>query len=126
MKRLLSIFFMLFLLLAAMHPTVVFHYCGGNLRSIGLSDNQEQSSCCCGKCCSDYKVTLATDDYQTTPTVTVGTDLQTLHLAPFLLTGDLFLQHPDCISNLIQPIPPPGGLPKYGVDLLNFICVFRI
>jgi hypothetical protein len=44
----------------------------------------------------------------------------------FLLCDNLFWRSEFHAPLLFQNIFPPGGLAKYSVDLLSWICIFRI
>ncbi|MDR1682673.1 MAG: hypothetical protein LBS25_04720 [Candidatus Symbiothrix sp.] len=125
MKRVFSIALAMLLSLSAVQPTVVFHYCTGKLRSVALSE-PEVPQHCCGKCCSDYKVTLSTDDYQPALQETIDFSNFLLQPAVFLSSGDFFSTNDSSFTYLIQHFFPPGGVAKYGFDLLRVICVFRI
>ena len=125
MKRLFSIFLLMIMLLAAMQPTLVFHYCGKSLRSVGLEQTQT-NHCCSGSCCSDYKVTIATDDFQTARQESV--DFRPLTCSPVLVVlSDFVWQWREIFTPLISPfVFPPGGFARCGVNWLTFICIFRI
>ena len=125
MKRIFSILLATLLSLSAVQPTVVFHYCAGELRSVALGEH-ELPHHCCGKCCSDYKITFSTDDYQ--PAMQERIDFANNLLKPvFLLISDHFFPTNDFLfTHLIQHFFPPGGIAEYGVDLLRVICIFRI
>ncbi|MDR0546577.1 MAG: hypothetical protein LBG77_03195 [Dysgonamonadaceae bacterium] len=125
MKRILFISLSLLLLLAAVRPTLVFHYCAGNLRSVALGE-RELPHHCCGKCCSDYKITLSTDDYQPVSPESIGLISQFLQPVVFLCPDDFFPKNNFSFPYLIQHFFPPGKTAKYGFDLLREICVFRI
>ncbi|GHT03996.1 hypothetical protein FACS189423_06020 [Bacteroidia bacterium] len=112
------------LLLTAMQPTLVFHYCGNNLHSVDIGSDHSKHACN-GKCCSDYKVTLATDDFQVSQETTEIPPLVS-HPVLFVLSGNLFLGTLPGIPSILQFLFPPGGLATYSADLLTLICIFRI
>jgi hypothetical protein len=125
MKRILSILLLMILLLAAVQPTLVFHYCGKTLHSIALGQDHSKHTCD-GSCCSDYKVTIATDDFQVARQA--GIEIPSLALSPifFVLSGDVLHGYDLTASHSIQHIFPPGGFVKHCADILSLICIFRI
>lgn len=125
MKRVFSILLGILLSLSAVQPTVVFHYCAGALRSMNFGE-RELPHHCCGKCCSDYKVTLSTDDYQPVQKEIIDFANTILQPAAFHFFDDFFPKNDFLFSYLIQHFFPPGGTAKYGFDLLRVICIFRI
>jgi hypothetical protein len=76
-------------------------------------------------CCFNNVVKIATDDFQSAQeTLTVSANLLSAPFV-FLVPQTTPLSEPDALSTL-QHTFPPGGLPKYGTDILAMNCVFRI
>ncbi|MDR0866125.1 MAG: hypothetical protein LBO74_14505 [Candidatus Symbiothrix sp.] len=127
MKRVVLFFLLSVMSLVAAQPTLAFHYCGGNLRSVGMTDEDPQKSCC-GKsgCCSHYTVKLTTDDFQTPQQdSTIETDLVPNPI--WQVSLDVVLIERESTDSLVlQRIFPPGGLATYHADLLTLVCTFRI
>jgi hypothetical protein len=127
MKRVLLFFLLSVMSLVAIQPTLAFHYCGGSLHSVGMTDEEPQKSCC-GKsaCCSHYTAKLTTGDFQLPQQdSTIGTDLvpnSILHV----LFDTILIERDSTDSLVLQRIFPPGGLAKYNADLLTLVCIFRI
>jgi hypothetical protein len=129
MKRITAISMILSLLLTAMQPAVVLHYCKGSLYSVGFIKNELPKSCCSGSehknCCSNRILKITTDDFQIQQPVSGG--IVPLILSPvlFVLSDNLYpSESPDLL--LLQQIFPPGGLARRQVDLLAFVGNFRI
>jgi hypothetical protein len=121
----------------AVHTTWAFHYCGNHLHSVGIAGSSAAKSCCCEQneddaacqlthtsCCSNQTLEIATDNFvQSQNSVSIGTDM----VFPVLFCEIYSL--PGCANfNTSASIPvfPPGSPAKYGIDLLTFICIFRI
>jgi hypothetical protein len=115
-----------------------FHYCGGKLHSVALT-GMGKVSCCEEKahhthhgngnmiqnipCCSNLHFEAGTDDYSLRQTISVGNDngLSAVYIpCPSARGNDVFT-----IWN-VQQFSPPGVALRAGMDLLVFICIFRI
>ncbi len=160
MKRIVSIFLLLLMLVVGAHPVLAMHFCEGNLHSVGILDNDIEKSCCddmanmpqynepqscCAEnsdatshhkesglskshedCCDIQKIKISTDDYQRQER-----QLNTNHI---LLSFDNVWFTLNYIINSIEPDNtvevrqtfPPGGLINQHVDLLTYICIYRI
>ncbi|MDR0865689.1 MAG: hypothetical protein LBO74_12270 [Candidatus Symbiothrix sp.] len=129
MKRIISTSILTILLLTAVQPTLVFHYCSGSLHSIGLVNNELPKSCCGGEhknCCSNETLKIATDNFHVQQQDI--TEFAPLVQNPilYLLFDNLFTSESND-SLALQNIFPPGGLARYGgADILHRHCVYRI
>jgi hypothetical protein len=152
MKRSVAVFLLWMMALVAVQPTLAFHFCGENLYAIGFTAARENRCCCMAEadetgcsapeqplsgdggsvvsepvesCCSNYIVALSTDDFQ----------------APSgeFAIGEVSVVPPVCYFSgeisgisgrdglpITQSVFPPGSFVKCHVDLLAFICVFKI
>lgn len=153
MKKVISIFLLLLMLVIGTHPVLAMHYCAGKLYSFGVLSNEIEKSCCedmeevpqqednsCHttskaqehnvllsheNCCDIQKIELSTDDYQHQVQQfnlnNVLPSFEHVWLAPYLLipTED------EGITKTGQYFPP-GGLSLQNVDLLTYICIYRI
>ncbi|GHT07868.1 hypothetical protein FACS189426_02120 [Bacteroidia bacterium] len=128
MKRLISIFTLAILLLTAVQPTLVFHYCGGSLHSVGWVNNELPKSCCGGEhknCCSNETLKIATDDFQLQQQDLTAFAQLVLNPVLFVLSENLFLSESSG-ALVLQNIFPPGGLAKYNTAIIHLNCVYRI
>jgi hypothetical protein len=142
MKRVISIFMLSLMVLTSAHATWLWHFCGNDLRSVGIAG--EQVACCCGEtasnhedetagaqnmrqpfdsCCSDYTIKISTDDFSMQQQdITSEINLQILYPVLFLCNIEI---KPDDYF-IVQHTFPPGGLAKQHVDILASICILRI
>jgi hypothetical protein len=135
MKRILSILLMSLMLVVAIRPMMLTHFCMDSLVSVKVGIGSEDASCCCKhaqdgihkKCCTLQKVTLSTDDYNYQPLqidwhkVVPSFEL----LLPVLNEWCSTYLYVDKDSQSSHAFPP-GGLNKLNLNLLTYICVFRI
>jgi hypothetical protein len=128
MKRAISIFLLLIVSLVAAQPTIAFHYCGNQLKSVEISSLEKQTSCC-GKtnCCSNHLIQITTDRFQL-PQQAWSVELPSLLLKPavFVFFDDLFKKETTNTPLLLQTLFLPGGLIKHNINLHVFLCIFRI
>lgn len=139
------------ILVAGAHPVLAIHYCSDNLASINLTEMTQQSHTCCGKnelrssesnqtntqpipsfdnqkngCCTYKNLKLSTDDFnnqsqhlnleQIIPTLIVG------YIALYSILNTFDFDN----SNIVKHVFPPEGLGKLNLDLLSYICTYRI
>jgi len=139
MKKITAIFLLIVTLIATSHTTLAFHFCGGNLHSVALAGS-EITSCCEEKeshashesgdaiqnipCCSNHYQEIGTDDFSNQQVVAFGND-NVFHPVAFI-PAPVFGWGDIPAIQTFQHIFPPGGLVKLGIDLLTFICIFRI
>lgn len=148
MKRVVSSFMLAVLLLAAIQPTLAFHFCGGSLSSVGIGE--EIKSCCdemadvestaCAEdlegnmpvlsepvksCCSNYSVEFSTDMYQIPFTTTSFVDLKP-DFYPAICLLHVFFNRSSFALLLLQNLFPPGDTETYTNNLQILNCVFRI
>jgi hypothetical protein len=138
------------MLVIGTHPVLAMHYCAGKLYSFGGLSNEIEKSCCkdmeipqqegnsCHtiqntqehnilishkNCCDIQKVELSTDDYQ----------VQQYNLNNVLPS----VEHVWLALNLLIPTKnegitktgqyfPPGSFSLQHIDLLTYICTYRI
>jgi hypothetical protein len=127
MKRTISFIILVSLLLTAVQPSIAFHYCKGELHSVGFIKKDLPKSCCANKhtnCCSDKVLTVKTDTFSLHST---GTEIQLpaiAHPVFFAANDDWFFP---CDNNLLlQQVFPPGGLARYRAEMRHLICIYRI
>ena len=89
MKRGIAILLLTILIVSAIRPTVIAHYCGGTLQSVALAG--EEITCSCGemmeenasaggvtladplsRCCTMHTFKISTDDFQLRPPLVVA------------------------------------------------------
>ncbi|KAA6343978.1 hypothetical protein EZS27_008375 [termite gut metagenome] len=131
MKRGVSIFLFLVILIIGVHPTLTIHFCGGELYSIDLMTD-ESAVLCCGKstddmsnCCHIQKIQISTDNYLR------QAQLNTTPVLPAYDRAWITLNYtPNRIESAnsftIQHLFPPGGLNKQNIDILAYMCIYRI
>ena len=137
----------LLVLLAAIHPTLVLHYCGDNLRSVKVLAEAKETNCCAhldmpsekdaapfwysysfsestNGCCSSYYIEISTDEFQQQA---IGLDMPKLLAAPLYdhptystLLG--YLSTPDVNLQTF----PPGDIFREGGFRLSLICTYLI
>jgi hypothetical protein len=134
MKRVISFFLLALVTLIAVQPTLALHFCGGQLRSVAIG---QSSKSCCGKamenqentisnkCCSTYTIEIETDDFQPSAQQLLIETQQLLHPVVFLCDSLLKGSESDTLFSF-KHLYPPAGLARYSMDLLTFICIFRI
>lgn len=133
----------------AFHLSFAIHCCSGHVASVSLFGHPT-GTCCCGDdcdddatrprptatfpnaanlltgldtpCCSDKIITLETDEYQTPSAATLHAPA--LQVTPILFLPAQPLQLKAAPASRITY--PPGGLPRYGINLLTQICILRI
>lgn len=127
MKRTISFILLIGLLLTAVQPSIAFHYCKGELHSVGFVKKDLPKSCCKKNgpnCCSNKILKVKTDSF---PIHQTDTDIQTpafLHPLFFVMSGDLIFP---CENGLLlQQVFPPGGLARYSAEMRHLICIYRI
>lgn len=151
MKKVISIFLLLMMLVVGTHPVLAVHFCAGEFYSFGVLTNDTEKSCCEGmeipqheddfchttqntqehnilpshqNCCDTQKIELSTDDYQH--------PVRQLNLNNVLPSFEnvwmvLYLLIPtEKNSNNTRQYFPPGGLSLQGIDLLAYMCIYRI
>lgn len=138
MKRITAILLSMFVLLLAIHPAIMLHFCSGNLASISIMESQTMSGCCPDEqnqdeasiqigdnCCQDYTFELSIDDY--TPQSNISqVDFQVFYHLIFLNT---FATSFDCVAESRLPSEYKNGHPilyETGRDVLSRFCVYII
>lgn len=154
MRRIISILLLLTMLVTGAHPVFAMHFCEGKLFSVNLVNNQREHSCCekmvkmseedCNNkmqsqndasstffkmknsCCDFKQVKLSTDDFNNQ---LQQFNFNNIHLSFenvwLVLYSALNYLEPQ-FSVTVQHIFPPGGLNKSNLDLLTYICTYRI
>jgi len=127
MKRTMSFILLMSLLLTAVQPTIAFHYCKGELHSMGFVKKDLPKSCCeknHSNCCSNKILKVQTDQFpihQTAINIQASVDIHPLF---FAIDDDLF--NPYKNSLLLPQGFPPGNLARHSAALRHLICVYRI
>lgn len=156
MKRIIAVFLLFLMLLVGIRPVLAMHFCHGNLSSVSfINDGLTDKSCCAStdhrqhktserngeandnastplisdihkNCCDFQKIELSTDDYNHH-----ADQLSLNTLYPTFDNVSLILNYlANCINPdetiIAQHIFPPEGLNKLTLDLLTFICIYRI
>ena len=154
MRRIVSIILLLTMLVAGIQPVLAMHFCEGELRSVGLINNKQDHSCCgkitkmieenCdnvspfykvtssaysgeeGTCCDFQQVKLSTDEFdrhlQQFNFNNIHPSFENVWLVPYSALNSLESEFPVTVQHTF----PPGGLNKLHVDLLTYICTYRI
>ena len=138
MKKTLAIFLLQLMLVIGALPAVAMHFCGGELRAVGVFNDVAEQTCCSSAsqpehgvslrsegCCDIQIVELTTDDYHHTAG---QSDLN--KILPLFKT---VWQGANSLARVVDEGAiktssyfPPGGFGLHGVDLLTFICIYRI
>ena len=137
-RRIISIFLAVVMLFASSQVSVAFHYCGGELHSVMLSDTEADD--CCGErdctpvqntestfqetpCCSNHIEQINIDDFQVSKQYNVKSDLSF-----FAAIAPAICEYYTYKHSVIQQIFPLGTdeLIKSRADILTSICIFRI
>jgi hypothetical protein len=131
MKRDVSIFLFLVILIIGVHPTLTIHFCRGELYSIDLMTD-ESAVLCCGKntddmssCCHIQKIQISTDNYLCQVQLNTTPVLPAYDSAWITLNYIVNRVESDN-SFTIQHLFPPGGLNKQSIDILAYMCIYRI
>lgn len=152
MKRFLSVLLSLIIFVAGAHPVLAMHFCAGDFYSVNLA--KQNHSCCekmenmptedCGSnshshhkphaafsgehnnCCTFKQVKLSTDDFNhQVQQSNLNHILPSFFNVWFVLYSAVDYPESDS-SVIIQRIFPPGRLDKLNIDLLTYICTYRI
>ncbi|MFC4675043.1 hypothetical protein [Dysgonomonas termitidis] len=155
MRRFISIFLSLIILVVGAHPVLAMHFCAGDLFSVNLTKANQQNHFCCEKmenmptedcgskshshhkphsafteehdnCCTFKQVKLSTDDFNhQIQQSSLNNILPSFFNVWFVLYSAVNYLESDS-SVIVQHIFPPGGLDKLNIDLLAYICTYRI
>lgn len=155
MKKVISVFLLLLVLLIGIHPVLAMHFCGGELRSFEVLNTDIEKSCCKSMempqqedeqshwhdvaqhsqkhktqlthkgCCKTQTVELSTGDYQH--------QIQHFNLSNILPSFEnvwlglnfLFYIENENTVKTNQDFSPIGFSPQK-IELLTYICIFRI
>src|SRR5690554_3292600 len=151
MRKVTAFLLLMIMAVSAIRPVIAMHYCMGELRSFNVYQNHEstlaEETACCqsgidekkspiaqpllvdhrNDCCDDTLLEISTDDFQANKSVSIS------RIIPTLVVDGLF--HKTSLIN--QPIPetsdppsgmefPPEGLFLKDIDILSYICIYRI
>jgi hypothetical protein len=142
MKKITAIFLLIVTVLASMHATMAFHYCGGSLRSVGFAGS-EKVSCCEDEnsreesyaggntiqgipCCSNRYMKISTDDFSAAQNVITGNGGDSQPVAPVSCPVSEEESRVAALQHTFQFIFPPGGHVPSGIELLLSICILRL
>lgn len=154
MRRIISIFLLLTMLVMGAHPVLAMHFCEGKLFSVNLTDTQQGHSCCgsmskmseedCDNklqakkdiasvfssnkagCCDFRQVRLSTDDFNNQQHQFNLNNIQLSFDNVWMVLYSVLNYSGSDYSVTTQHIFPPGGLNKLNIDLLTYICIYRI
>jgi hypothetical protein len=128
------------MLVAGAHPVLALHFCGNELYAFGISDSVGEPCCSSAtkhdnadglsqshnSCCDIQKIKIATDDYQNR---VQQPDLN----SQSHFTGVMYFEPASTVNrgtpdnlNAANIAYPPGGLLLQHLDILTYICIFRI
>jgi hypothetical protein len=131
------------------------HFCAGELFSVNLTKTNQQNHSCCekmenmpkedcesnslshykshsaftgerGNCCTFKQVKLSTDDFNHQVQQSNLNNILPSFLNTWFVLYSVFSYLEFDNSVIIQRIFPPGGLNKLNIDLLSYICIYRI
>ena len=138
MKKTLAIFLLQLTLVIGTLPAVAMHFCGGELRAVGVFNDAAEKSCCPSAskpehgvslrgegCCDTQIVELTTDDYLHTAGQSDLNKILPLFETVWHPAGSLDRVVDEGVVKTSSYFPP-GGLSLPGADLLAFICIYRI
>lgn len=152
MKKVISIFLLLLMLVIGTHPVLAMHYCAGELYSFGVLNNEIEESCCedmempqqendsCHSnqnaqeynilpshenCCDIQKIEFSTDDYQYQAQQFYLNNVLPTFESVWLALNLLIPTNNEGITKTSQYFPP-GGFSLHNIDLLTYICIYRI
>jgi len=138
MKKLISLFFAILILLSGMNLSLAAHSCGGELSAIKVSFTHEKAGCgMCGDegnssetrmnsegCCKDEISILEVDhNYQPSTVQLNNPSYHLLHV--FYIPSTLGVPFSKHSASLNTNVQPPGEFIANAVSLPD-ICVFRI
>ncbi|MFA6701863.1 MAG: hypothetical protein WCR12_02830 [Dysgonamonadaceae bacterium] len=140
MKKSITIFFLLIMLLVGVQPTLAMHFCGNDLHSVSVLNETLEDSCCAAStstnsenkqmcelehdtCCDTQNVELSTDSFD--KHLNVSETLPTIDKVWIVLTHIL---NEDVHGNELVKLRyfPEIGILKQNTNLLTFICIYRI
>ncbi|MBN9303004.1 MULTISPECIES: hypothetical protein [Dysgonomonas] len=145
----------LIILVAGAHPVLAMHFCAGDFYSVNLAKPNQTNHSCCDKmknmskdncenepksdhtsqtslvedynnCCSFNHVQLSTDDYNYQVQQTNLNNTLPFFINVWFVFYSIFKDFEFDSTVTIKHIFPPGGLSKLNIDLLSYICIYRI
>ncbi len=150
MRKVTALFLLLIMAVFSMRPVIAMHYCNGELYSFNLYQQQEGSSAisCCHSdkseasttiahqmltspwdtCCDDTVLELATDEYRNN----TGSFVLRILSSPVEDGIHLFANTSSLKPSVQETDPsygqlfPPEGLFLKDIDILTYICIYRI
>ena len=150
MRKVTALFLLMIMAVFAIRPVIAMHYCNGELYSFNLYQHQEDSSnfSCChsdnseaspishqtltsawGSCCDNTALELATDEYRNK----AGSFVLRILSNPvedgiplFANTNSLKPSVLDTGDPSSGQLFPPEGLFMKDIDILTYICIYRI
>ena len=138
MKRILSIFFALIILVSGMHLSVPTHFCGGEVAAVKWSFTGEKATCgmesdeqstsskeeIASNCCKNEISVLAVDNNYNPSSIQIKEITKNL-LQVFNVPVNIAFQSYTASTSYSAIISPPDNLLASAVSLPN-ICTFRI
>src|SRR5690554_1719269 len=139
MKRILSIYLLIAMMITAIQPIIAMHYCNDELRSLQIFQSEGNQNFCCKDshghdllitgnfCCETEMLEFSTDEFQT------KSELPVTRISPIsidvmgmALVNQLVTSEPDSDTFLTSLKFPPKGLYLNDVSILTYICIYRI
>lgn len=140
MKRVISIILLLVIIVSAIHPIIAMHYCGDELLSYSIIQSEVIPESCCDeaeelqmhdnfgqKCCDTRLLELSTDEYQSSTNQIISRIILPItDLAVFINSSLMNKPEPETNTHLSVLKFPPKGLFLKDVNILTYICIYRI
>ena len=138
MKKTLAIFLLQLTLVIGALPAVAMHFCGGELRAVGVFNDAAEKSCCSSASKPEHGVSLRSEGCCDTQIVEFTTGdyhdyLGQSNLHKIFPLFEHAWQGENSLARVVDEGAiktssyfPPGGFGLHGVDLLTFICIYRI
>lgn len=140
MKQNISIFFLLIMLVVGVQPTLAMHFCGNDLHSVSVLNETLNNSCCTNDtstnsnndeacelehdaCCDTQNVELSTDSFDKQLTISVSSPTIDKVWVGFTQKLNQDIHGNELVK---QRFFPEIGIFKQNINLLTFICIYRI
>ncbi|MDR2474756.1 MAG: hypothetical protein LBD45_02755 [Bacteroidales bacterium] len=141
MKQFITLILSVLMLTVAIQPTFAFHFCGSELHSFGLLDDDEETNCCkipgndnqnektiifhpVTNCCTTQTISIATDIFSIF-SCDLKTDIQTTTTPTSIYPASLQSAN-SCCSIILHWRYPPDGFTKNNADFLAIFCTLLI
>lgn len=126
----------LIVMVAALQPTLLFHFCHGTLAEVAYPIHATKTACCemdtdtdtatsqltATGCCSEQLVQLTTDHFLQTAHINIQSPMMWVAIS-FALTQICLLA--GVRTTVFHPIMPPLWA-RHGLSVLRRLCIYRI